>query len=98
MLVLYSYHFRISLIALSEYPISPSTFFKSSRVSIFTLPTESQQTPNPYLTFNSDIVICQKSASHSRGQPCSFMIQISLYYPLRFSQTKQVQTNANPEA
>ena len=38
-----SYHFRISIIALSEYPISPSAFFKSSRVSIFTLPTESQQ-------------------------------------------------------
>ena len=37
------YHFRISIITLSEYPISPSAFFKSSRVSIFTLPTESQQ-------------------------------------------------------
>jgi hypothetical protein len=34
------YHFRISLIALAEYPSSVSARFKSSRVSIFTLLTK----------------------------------------------------------
>ena len=77
----YSYHFMISLIAFSEYPISVSACFRSSRVSIFTFPTDSLLTPNPYLTIDSDIGICRNTAMHNLKTRFRTHETIILYAP-----------------